>query len=134
VPATAVPRAAVTHVIFYYGQTAPMWRLVYSAHVDVWANATSFEARSVFYTLGLDRDLHYGIDRDETVRTFTYGFAINELWVAAGMPGSKWRTTSWTGIAPYLRNQILRPCLPISTNMFAMHYFTFLDFELRNKP
>jgi len=86
---TKFPYTTATQVIFYYGQTAPMWKLHYSAHVDVWANATSFEARTAFYTLGLDRDLHYSIDQDQTVRTFTYGFAINELWVAAGLPGSK---------------------------------------------
>lgn len=28
------------HVIFFYGQTAPMWKLRTFAEIDVWANAT----------------------------------------------------------------------------------------------
>jgi len=79
--------AAAAHAIFYYGQTAPMWKLTYAVDVDVWANASSLEARSTFYTLGLDRDLHLAANEQSTVREFTYGFAITELWAAAGMPG-----------------------------------------------
>jgi hypothetical protein len=28
------------HALFYYGQTAPMWKLRSYAEIDVWANAT----------------------------------------------------------------------------------------------
>jgi len=28
------------HALFYYGQTAPMWKLRTYAEIDVWANAT----------------------------------------------------------------------------------------------
>jgi len=64
-----------------------MWRLVVTSDVNVWFNATSLEARTAFYTVGLDRDTNVAYQHHETVRTFTYSFAITELWQAQGLPG-----------------------------------------------
>ena len=76
-----------THALFYYGQTAPMWKLRLFAHIDAWANATDFKSRTTFDTLGLDRELQFVYDQDEDVETFTYWYAIKQLWIAKGLPG-----------------------------------------------
>jgi hypothetical protein len=76
-----------THGLFYYGQTAPMWKLRVFAHIDTWANATDFQAKTTFTTLGLDHELHFGYDEDKDMETFTYWYAIKQLWIAKGMPG-----------------------------------------------
>lgn len=77
----------LTHYIFYYGQTKPMWELLLRKHVHVSAQAMSLEARTTFDTLGLHHLLHYDVDSDKDVREFTYAYAIQELWKAKGMPG-----------------------------------------------
>ena len=75
-------------ILFYYGQTEPMWKLHVNAEVDVWANATSNTARRTFQVLGLDYDIPLGIDEQKDVQTFTYMFAIKELWTARDLPGT----------------------------------------------
>lgn len=74
-------------ILFYYGQTEPMWKLHVNAEVDVWANATEYTARRTFDVLGLDYDIPLGIDEQKDVQTFTYMFAIKELWTARDLPG-----------------------------------------------
>jgi len=75
-----------THGLFLYGQIAPMWRLRVRADVDVWANATTFPSRKTFAAVGLNETTHLVLDYDDDVSTFTYGFAIKQLWMAAGLP------------------------------------------------
>jgi len=75
-------------VIFYYGQTDPMWKLHVNADVDVWANATQYKTRRAFDILGLDYDIHLGAHEQKDVQTFTYMFAIKELWTAKELPGT----------------------------------------------
>jgi Paraquat-inducible protein A len=80
----------VTHGIFLYGQLAPMWRLHLSVHVnDVYANATSYESKSVFATLGIPLVNHVASNQESNVQQFSFTFSITELWAAAGLPGSK---------------------------------------------
>eukprot|EP00538_Stauroneis_constricta_P004357 CAMPEP_0119558140 /NCGR_PEP_ID=MMETSP1352-20130426/10168_1 /TAXON_ID=265584 /ORGANISM="Stauroneis constricta, Strain CCMP1120" /LENGTH=798 /DNA_ID=CAMNT_0007605399 /DNA_START=118 /DNA_END=2514 /DNA_ORIENTATION=- len=75
-----------THVLFYYGQTAAMWKLRMFADIDVWANASSTIARTTFDGLGMEKDQHFVYQEDKDVKTFTYWFAIQELWEAKKMP------------------------------------------------
>ena len=75
-----------THGLFLYGQIAPMWRLRVRADVDVWANATTFSSRKTFDAIGLNETNHLTLDYDDDVSTFTYFFAIKQLWIAAGLP------------------------------------------------
>mmetsp|Transcript_18978 Transcript_18978/g.47006 ORF Transcript_18978/g.47006 Transcript_18978/m.47006 type:complete len:705 (-) Transcript_18978:1689-3803(-) len=75
------------HAIFYYGQTAPMWKLRTFAEIDAWANATDFTSRTAFDTVGLPRQMNFKISEDKDVETFTYYYAIDHLWVAKGLPG-----------------------------------------------
>lgn len=75
------------HVIFYYGQTAPMWKLRMFAEIDAWANATDFTSRTTFDTVGLPHENNFRISEDKDVETFTYYYAIDHLWVAKGLPG-----------------------------------------------
>jgi len=72
-----------THVLFYYGQTAPMWRLhvLRETYEPFWLNATSTKAKYSFDTLGLHRHQNITVANvDRTVKEFTYGYAISELW------------------------------------------------------
>ena len=75
-----------THGLFLYGQIAPMWRLRVRADVDVWANATTFSSRKTFDAIGLNETNHLTLDYNDDVSTFTYFFAIKQLWIAAGLP------------------------------------------------
>jgi hypothetical protein len=75
-----------THALFYYGQTAPMWKLRLFSHIDVWANATNYTSRRAFQAVGLDYHIPFQYDKDEDVETFTYWFAIQQLWRARKMP------------------------------------------------
>ena len=76
----------LTHVLFAYGQIAPMWRLRLNAQIDVWANATTTLSRRTFDAIGLNHTEHVLVDYNDDVSTFTYGFAIKQLWIAAGLP------------------------------------------------
>jgi len=111
-----LPLAAIaTHVLFAYGQLQPMWYLHQSQHVDMWYNASS-TASTVFYkAVGLPHDVHITHDDQSTIQTFTYSFAIHELWEAKGMPGSKLmpRVASvllviFSGIWPHLKLLLLQ--------------------------
>ncbi|CAJ1949719.1 unnamed protein product [Cylindrotheca closterium] len=75
------------HAIFYYGQTAAMWKLRTFAEIDAWANATDFTSRKAFDTVGLPHEMNFKISEDKDVETFTYYYAIDHLWVAKGLPG-----------------------------------------------
>ena len=66
-----------------------MWKLHVNAEVDVWANATEYTAaRRTFDVLGLDYDIPIIVDEQKDVQTFTYMFAIKELWTARDLPGT----------------------------------------------
>jgi hypothetical protein len=82
--------ALLTHGLFLYGQIEPMWKLTQSQAVDVWWNATGSTARWAFDTLGLPQDLNFERYDQSTIQTFTYSFAIQELWEAKGMSGPIW--------------------------------------------
>eukprot|EP00934_Nitzschia_sp_Nitz4_P008482 Nitzschia sp. Nitz4//scaffold145_size56662//44435//46408//NITZ4_006564-RA/size56662-processed-gene-0.20-mRNA-1//1//CDS//3329536598//8472//frame0 len=76
-----------THVLFYYGQTAPMWKLHLFSDIDVFANATDTAACGAFDVMGLNYNQHYTHADDRDVQTFTYYYAIHHLWAAKGIPG-----------------------------------------------
>lgn len=75
-----------THALFYYGQTAPMWKLRVFSQIDVWANATDFTSKRAFDAVGLHHSNHLTYDEDKDVQTFTYYYAIDHLWKAQGLP------------------------------------------------
>lgn len=77
----------VTHTLFFYGQTAPMWKLRMVANIDVWANATDFTTKQTFNLIGVKYDNHFAYQEDKDVQTFTYYYAIHHLWLAKGIPG-----------------------------------------------
>ncbi|KAI2505314.1 hypothetical protein MHU86_9114 [Fragilaria crotonensis] len=89
IAAWIIPLCAIlTHGLFLYGQIEPMWRLTQSQSVDIWWNATSTTARWAYDTLGLPQELNIVRHDQSTIQTFTYSFAIQELWAAKGMPGT----------------------------------------------
>jgi len=65
-----------------------MWRLTQTQSIDVWANATGATTRLTFDTVGISKELHLQRNQNSTIQTFTYSFAIIELWEAKGMPGT----------------------------------------------
>jgi hypothetical protein len=105
--------ALATHALFIYGQREPMWRLVRKQHVDVWANATAFKSREFFDTIGLHHDNHFSTDQDQDVKTFTYSYAMQELWRARRMPGKFFPRLAaillfvFSGVWPHLKLVIL---------------------------
>lgn len=78
----------LTHAAFLYGQIEPMWRLAQTQSVDAWWNATTLKSRMAFDAMGVPHNLHLVRDEGSTIQTFTYSFAIQELWEAKGMPGT----------------------------------------------
>ena len=77
----------MTHILFYYGQTAPMWKLRMVSDIDVWANATDFTTKHTFSLIGVKEHNHFVFEEDKDVQTFTYAYAIHHLWLAKGIPG-----------------------------------------------
>lgn len=89
VAAILIPLCAIlTHGLFLYGQIAPMWKLTQHQSVDAWANATDSFAKLSFDTVGVKHNLHLVREQNSTIKTFTYSYAITELWEAKGMPGT----------------------------------------------
>ncbi|KAL3909340.1 MAG: hypothetical protein SGILL_008124 [Bacillariaceae sp.] len=64
-----------------------MWKLHANATIDVWANATDYTTRRFFQGAGIPYENEFHIDQQEDVQTFTYYFAIHELWEAKDLPG-----------------------------------------------
>jgi len=100
-------------ILFYYGQTEPMWKLHANATIDVWANATAITARRTFDVLGLDYDIPIKVNEPKDVQTFTYMFAIKELWEAKNLPGTLLPRTAailliiFSGLWPHLKLMML---------------------------
>ena len=111
-----------THWIFYYGQTRPMWHLHLSQQVDLWANATTMESRGVLHTLGLPPHNELSSHDERQVKTFSYWYAIQELWKAKHMPGKVLPRSAavlliiFSGIWPHLKLLLLN-----TTWLFAIH-------------
>ena len=102
--------ACLAHALFLYGQTAPMWRLRLSQHVDVWANATTTQTKWAFDTIGIPHQNAFYVQQDTDVETFTYGYAVRQLWRAKGIPGTKVLPrmaaillTLFSGVWPHLK-------------------------------
>jgi hypothetical protein len=111
-----------THALFFYGQSAAMWRLHLSEQVDVWVNATTFESRSAMDTLGRNHSNHIVLNNETDVKEFTYLYAIHELWKAAHMPGKLLPRTAavllilFSGIWPHLKLVLLNFTWLFATN------------------
>ncbi|KAL7563973.1 hypothetical protein ACA910_017585 [Epithemia clementina (nom. ined.)] len=112
----------LTHAIFYYGQTQPMWHLHLSQQVDVWANATNLESRAAFDTMGLPHQNLMASHEERQVKTFSYWYAIQELWKAKHMPGKVLPRAAaillviFSGIWPHLKLLLLN-----CTWLFSIH-------------
>mmetsp|Transcript_17795 Transcript_17795/g.22916 ORF Transcript_17795/g.22916 Transcript_17795/m.22916 type:complete len:603 (-) Transcript_17795:244-2052(-) len=72
----------LAHALFLYGQIFPMWRLFYKVDANVTLEAVNAESEFVFSSLNLENPYQLGISKEGQVRTFTYSFAIKELWKA----------------------------------------------------
>mmetsp|Transcript_14177 Transcript_14177/g.30940 ORF Transcript_14177/g.30940 Transcript_14177/m.30940 type:complete len:729 (+) Transcript_14177:215-2401(+) len=112
----------LTHYIFYYGQTRPMWHLHLSEQVDLWANATNMESRAAMDTLGLPHKNYLPLHEEKQVKTFTYWYAIQELWKGKNLPGKLMPRFAaillvvFSGVWPHLKLLLLN-----FTWMFSIH-------------
>lgn len=135
-----LPLAAfATHALFIYAQTAPMWRLsLQQTELSFWANATDTQSQLAFDTLGLHHEQHYYHEAHErNVKEFTYGYAIQELWRAKGLPGTFLpRLTAvllllCSGLWPHLKLLLLNitflmPCSNFSRQKRVLHWLSVL--------
>mmetsp|Transcript_12809 Transcript_12809/g.24847 ORF Transcript_12809/g.24847 Transcript_12809/m.24847 type:complete len:700 (+) Transcript_12809:355-2454(+) len=78
----------LAHLMFAYGQAFPMWRLYYKVDMNMTLHASSLESKALFTQLGISNPTHIQMHEDHNVDTFTYGFAIEQLWKAHNL-GSK---------------------------------------------
>jgi Paraquat-inducible protein A len=77
-----------THLLFIYGQTCDMWSLLLHTDINVQYTATTYESRITLDAFKLPRSDQFNIpNQSHTVRTFTYVYAMQELWKAKHMPG-----------------------------------------------
>jgi len=104
----------LTHVIFLYGQLAPMWQLTLVGDIDVWANATSKTTKTTFDALGVPHQMHFTVNQERNVETFTYMYAIRQLWYAKGLETNIWGPrlaalllVFFSGIWPHLKSILL---------------------------
>jgi hypothetical protein len=103
----------VSHLMYAYGQVFPMWRLFYIAKVDMALEAKSLEAQAIFRAAGLANPYVLHVDQEATLDTFTYGFAVRQLWVASGL-GDKFAPrfaagvlVLFSGVWPHLKLLLL---------------------------
>jgi hypothetical protein len=126
----------LAHYIFYYGQTRDMWKLRLFAHIDTWANATEYKTRRAFDAAGLDYKNHITYDKDEDVETFTYWYAIKQLWKAKKMP-NLWLPRMaavllviFSGVWPHLKLLLLNITfllpVPIRSRSRMLHWLSCL--------
>jgi hypothetical protein len=76
-----------SHGLFWYGQRQNMWKVTEQFSANVTWTVTGREAKIAWSALGLPLTDSYEKDESKDVRTFTYAYAIRELWAARGMPG-----------------------------------------------
>jgi Paraquat-inducible protein A len=78
----------LTHGLFFYGQTRDMWSLISHYQADVKYEATTMVTRVTLDALHLPHSHEYVIpETDHVFRTYTYVYAMKELWNAQHMPG-----------------------------------------------
>lgn len=77
-----------THCLFYYGQSANMWKLAGQYDMKIHYHAHSNEASIAFKALNIKTTDEIVVpETQKDLRVFTYMYAIQELWKAKGMPG-----------------------------------------------
>jgi hypothetical protein len=81
--------------------------------VDIALEAKSLEAQAIFRAAGLANPYVVHVDQETTVDTFTYGFALRQLWVASGL-GDKFAPrfaagvlVLFSGVWPHLKLLLL---------------------------
>jgi len=75
----------LAHAMFMYGQVFPMWRLYYHVDANITLTADSLESEALFSALGLENPLHVYANEGKDLDTFTYGFAVKQLWEAKNL-------------------------------------------------
>ena len=126
-----------THVLFLYGQTSDMWSLRLSNNdIDVAYHATTYESQFTLDALKLPRSYQYHMTHEHrNVRTFTYMYAMQELWEAKHMPGlflprlASAGLFLFSGIWPHLKLLLLNLtwCTPYTNHIRRQRMLSYLS-------
>jgi len=111
------PLLIFNHIIFYQGQTQPMWNLAYSTNVTISATATTLKSKAAFDTLNLPHDYTFKHNENKIVETFTYMDAIRKLWNGEGLGDAQTLSkvaaallVVFSGIWPHLKLLLVHFC------------------------
>ena len=63
----------ITHGLFLYGQIDTMWLLSFEAHFEGTVQATSWESKLFFETVGINLPLEVNTTEIQKLEEFTYG-------------------------------------------------------------
>lgn len=124
----------LSHGLFWYGQTYPMWKLHYSLNADLNLTPTNAESKLLFSRLKWS-STGYNWYKNETkiIETFTYMSAIEKLWEAKNLP-SVWLSkfsavllVVFSGIWPHVKLILLHfnwynPYFQQNTRATQLHY------------
>lgn len=111
------PLLILNHIIFYQGQTQPMWNLAYSTNVTITATATTLKSKAAFDTLNIPHDYTFDHHENKIVETFTYMDAIRKLWDGVGLGDAQTLSkvaaallVLFSGIWPHLKLLLVHFC------------------------
>jgi hypothetical protein len=130
------PLLIFNHVIFYQGQTQPMWNLAYSTNVTITATATTLKSKAAFDTLNIPYDYTFDHHENKIVETFTYMDAIRKLWDGEGLGDAQTLSkvaaallVLFSGIWPHLKLLLVHFCwfLPFSHRLLLKRNQTLPD-------
>jgi len=78
----------LTHVVFFFGQMIPMWRIFAHQPVptDIWINTTTYESSWAMKALGYTDKTHMQFSFNDTVvRTYSLKGNVVDLWTVDGV-------------------------------------------------
>jgi len=111
------PLIIANHVLFYHGQTYPMWNLAYTTNVTVTATAGTLKSKAAADALNIPHHYEFSKVESDVVETFTYMDAIRKLWKGEGLGDAQ--TISkvaaallvvFSGIWPHLKLFLVHVC------------------------
>ena len=111
------PLLITNHVLFYHGQTKPMWNLAYKTNITISATADTLKSKAAADALNVPHHYDYVSKESKIVETFTYMDAIRKLWDGEGLGDAQ--TISkvaaallviFSGIWPHLKLLLVHFC------------------------
>lgn len=111
------PFLIINHILFFQGQTQPMWNLAYKTNITITATATTLKSKAAYDTLNLPHDYTFEHQENQIVETFTYMDAIRKLWKGDGLGNAQTLSKVaaallilFSGIWPHLKLVLVHVC------------------------